>query len=291
MNLFERIGFEFFGWFIKYLRDSFEFLEGPLRILKIKKSVNEYLASALGLAFFVFSFLLAFLSVIIAVITKSLLFSIFTSFVISFVASLGTFFVYVYSPVSKVNSLGKKIEKELPFSLLSLSTFVSKDVPLEESFRLFKNSNKDMMLAKEIGDIVYYIDYMGKDIFSALETKVKFCPSKKLKDILWGIYSILKGGGDLYEFLKEKANELIDDYRRNIKEFSRKVMIFVELYLLLIVMGSLFFNILTSIFSSLNQGSSGNIVFIQFFLTAVSLPLISVMMIFMIKSVLPYEVE
>ncbi|MCD6483384.1 MAG: type II secretion system F family protein, partial [Candidatus Aenigmarchaeota archaeon] len=236
--------------------------------------------------------LLAFLTVIISIISHNPVFALFTSLIVSLISSFLTFMLYVYSPMSKVNSLGKKIDKELPFSLLSLSTFISEDVPIEESFNLFRKSNKDLLLAKEIGEIVDYVNYMGKDIYSAIETKIKYCPSQKLRDILWGMYSTMRSGGNLYEFLKEKSNEFVEEYRRNIKEFSRKVMVFIELYLLLIVMGSLFFNILTSIFSSLNQGGTGgNIVFLQFFLTAVTLPLVTVMMMFMIKSILPYEVE
>ena len=289
MKLFERIGFEFFYWALPFLKDNFEYLKEPLRILREKRSLSEYLANSLGFSFFLFSFFLSFFSVFLTITTRDIFFSLFFSLTFSLFLSIVTFLVLVYFPILKISFLSKKIDKELPLSILSLSTFISDEILLENSFELFAKTNrKRFKLAKEIGEIVEHVKYLGKDIFSALEYKITFCPSKKLRDILWGIYSTLKSGGSVAEYIRNKANELMNEYRREIREFSRKVVLFIEIYLLLIILGSLFFVILTSIFSALSQREGT--VFFQFFLSSFSLPLTTVFVILLMRSIVPYEV-
>lgn len=288
MRLFENIGFQFFSYLIPILRENYEHLKEPLRILREKRSLDEYLAHSIGFSFFCFTFLLAFLIVFLTILTKDPLFSFLLSFLVSFLFSSFSFLLLLSIPNLKIASLAKKIEKELPISLLTFSTFVSDEIPIEKSFEIFSKTNKHFKLAQEFDEIVRHVKYFGKDIFSAIEYKIMYSPSKKLREILWGIHSTLRGGGSIAEFLKSKANELMAEYRREIREFSRKIVLFVEIYLLLIVLGSLFFIVLTSIFSAISQ--QPGTVFIQFFLSTVGLPIITLMTMFLMKSIVPYEV-
>jgi len=87
-------------------------------------------------------------------------------------------------------------------------------------------------------------------------------------------------------YLKEKARSYMNEYRRKLYEFSHQLTVYIEVYLTTIVLGAIFFTILTAIMSGLGGGGSDTIL-LQFFLIFVFLPLISTLFIFLIRSISP----
>lgn len=66
--------------------------------------------------------------------------------------------------------------------------------------------------------------------------------------------------------------------------------IYIEIYLTTIVIGAIFFTILTSIMSGMSQsGSTSGTIVIQFFLIFFFMPLISALFILLIKTATPTE--
>jgi CHASE2 domain-containing sensor protein len=86
--------------------------------------------------------------------------------------------------------------------------------------------------------------------------------------------------------LKEKASTFLEDYRRRLYEFSHQLTLYIELYLVAIILGSIFFTILTAIFAGI-AGVKWDIISVQFFLIAFFIPLVSIFLIIFIKSVAP----
>ena len=77
----------------------------------------------------------------------------------------------------------------------------------------------------------------------------------------------------------------MNDYRRRIRKYSQDLSLYVEMYLTLIITGSIFFIVLSSIISSISAGL-GTIV-IQSLIVFIMLPLISVGFIFLIRAANP----
>ena len=125
------------------------------------------------------------------------------------------------------------------------------------------------------------------DVNTALERAVERTPSKNLKDLLWGILSVNKSGGDIDVYMKEKAKVFVAEYRRKIYEFSQQLSIFLEVYITAVVLGAVFFTILTAIMSGISTGGAGDVIMIQFLLIFVFIPMISLAFMVLIKAMTP----
>jgi archaellum biogenesis protein FlaJ (TadC family) len=127
----------------------------------------------------------------------------------------------------------------------------------------------------------------GLNVYDSLEKAIDRTPSKDLRDLFWTILSTLKAGGDLHAYLNEKSKSFLADYRRRLDEFSHSLSIYLEIYLTALVLGTIFFIILTSVMSGFTGMVAENIIFVQFFLIFLFVPLISVAFIILIKSASP----
>ena len=128
----------------------------------------------------------------------------------------------------------------------------------------------------------------GFDVVTALQRGIERSPSKKLKEMLYGMTSTLKSGANMNIYLKEKSVTLMADYKRKIYEFSHSLMVFVEIYLTAIVLGAIFFTVLTAIISGIAGGAT-DIVLLQFFLIFFFMPMISFVFIYLIRTSSPGE--
>ena len=111
-------------------------------------------------------------------------------------------------------------------------------------------------------------------------------PSKEMKEVLWGILSTIRAGGNLSIFLREKSKSLLEGYRRKLYEFSHNLTIYIEIYLTALVIGAIFFTVLTAVMSGIAGGGT-TILFLQFFLIFVVLPVVSIVFVLLIKSASP----
>ena len=59
----------------------------------------------------------------------------------------------------------------------------------------------------------------------------------------------LKSGASLHDYLREKANSLLAEHRRKVRRYSQDLSLFTEIYLTLVITGSIFFVVLTTIIS------------------------------------------
>jgi len=138
----------------------------------------------------------------------------------------------------------------------------------------------------EFGEEIKRIDtdvrIFGFDINTALERAIERTPSKNMKELLWGMLSTNRSGGNMSEFLEEKSKSLIAEYRRRLYEFAHSLTIYIEIYLTSIVLGAVFFVILTAIMSGLS-GGFGNVLLLQTFLIFIFLPVISAVFLYLIK--------
>jgi archaellum biogenesis protein FlaJ (TadC family) len=79
----------------------------------------------------------------------------------------------------------------------------------------------------------------------------------------------------------------MEDYRRRIRKYSQDLSVYVEIYMTLIMTGSIFFIVLSSTMS-LISGGLGTAA-LQTFIVLVLLPLLSLGFILMIKGLSPLE--
>ncbi len=288
MSFYTQLAFRIFGQVTEQIEVYFTDTKNTLKQASMKYSLQEYLSIAIMTCFLVFLMQLPFLSFAFGFVFQSFLFSFLSAITLSFAISVLLFVVFIYYPKIEADSKAKNIDNALPFAALYLSTVAGSHLPLDKIFQIFSKFSGYTAVSKEVNAINEDVKVFGFDIETSLERAVERTPSKNFKELLYGILSVVRSGGELPGFLKEKATNFMAEYRRKIVEFSRNLTVFIEIYLTSVVMGAIFFTILTAIISGIS-GTAGNIIVLQFLVIFVFLPLISIMFIVLVKSSSPGE--
>lgn len=273
-----------FPGLIDFIKNYFENLPRELKILRYKESAEFYIAKSIAIAFLTFSFSITFLTIFLNVLIKDIISSLSISFLFSSILSVFTFLIYIKLPSIKISNLSRAIDRELHESLYTFSVFVNDKTPLHISINNFIRSNPQYKLSKELNDIVKLMEFGGLDIISAIDKKIELTPSTKLTRFLFGLSSTIKSGGSIKNYVSTFAKDEIEEYRNKIRESGRKAAMIIQIYLIALVIGGMFINLIISIFS-LVQPMEG-IVEIQFFLTFILIPLVSLMIAQLIKTII-----
>jgi len=274
-----------FPGIIGFVKNFFEDLPNNLKILKYKESPELYIAKGITISLLNFVFSLTFLNILLTVITRSPIFSLTLSFLFSISFTFILSFLYLKFPSIKVSSLASAIDRELHESLYVFGVFVNDKTPLQISIKNFVLSNPNYKLSKELNDIIKLMEFGGLDILSAIDKKIELSPSKKLTRFLFGLSTTIKGGGSIKTYVSNFAKDEIEEYRNKIRDAGRKIGMVLQIYMIIILVGAMFLNIIISIFSLL-QPMEG-IIETQFLISIFLVPIASYMMARLIRAMIP----
>ncbi len=276
-----------FGGITNSIEGHFTEIRDDLQKANISYTLNEYISVMIftvALTFFIEALSIVFiLSIFGFGVAASVMIGLTSSAIISVL--LFAFF-YAY-PVSKKRSRGNKIKKVMPFAVSYMATIASSRPTPVTLFSVMSKFKEYGELSKEAKLIMRDIELLGMTLSSALKRATKRTPSAEFRDLLWGIDSVISTGGNLPDYLQGKTNEAMAEHRRSIKKYSQDLSLYVEIYLTLVITGSIFFIVLTSITAALTGGVGT--VALQTFVVLVLVPIISIFFIFMIKSISPFD--
>jgi len=279
--------YKFFGNTSKSIRGYFLDIREDLQKANINYTLDEYISTSLfttAVTFVIECILMAF---IFGILLHNIFSSIFLSLTLSLSISGVLIFLFFSYPSTVANSCGSNIKKILPFTVSYMATVASARLPPITIFRTLSKFKEYGELAKEAENIVRSVDVFGMTFSAAIKKQAKTTPSQEFKDILWGINTVISSGGDLSTFLKQKSDGLMNDYKRRIRKYSQDLSLYVEIYLTLIITGSIFFIVLSSVIASIST-DLGTIV-LQSFVVFILLPLVSIGFIVILKSMSPIE--
>lgn len=285
MGFYSRTAYKLFSGYVGSLAAYFPDLKSDLKRSRTRMSVEEFLSQAVLTAFLVFLVEVPILAFIFGFLFRSFLFAFFTAFTVSIFLSILFFYIYMNYPKVTIKDKEKKIDKSLPFSVLYLSTISSTKLPLVKTLKIFSRFGAKEIV-DEINSINTDVEMFGLDVNTALERAIGRSPSKNLREVFYGILSVVRAGGDLSVFLKEKSKDMMEGYRRKLYEFAHSLTIYLEMYLVVIILGAIFMTILTAIISGISGAATG-ILPLQFMLIFVLIPLISILFIYLVKSATP----
>ncbi len=289
MSTYTKIAMRFLGSTIEPHLHFFFDLKKDLRRSRMKISIQEYLSVSFLTCLILFMVELPLFSYIFSLLKLGIFFSIFTGITVSFSICTLFFLLFLNYPKFLMKSKAKNIDNTLPFAGIYLSTIASSGLPPHKTFEIFSKFDEYGEISKEAKNIVTDMRAFGLNINESLKRSIERTPSKKLRELFWSILSILETGGDMPTLLSQKSRSFLNDYKRKLKEFARSLSIFLEIYLTSLVLGAIFFTILTSLMSGMGGGTQSNIVFIQFFLIFIFIPLVSAGFIILIKASSPGE--
>lgn len=280
------IASRFFGKMSETLTGYFPDMRDHLKKARMKYSHQEYLSLALFTSFLVFLASLPTLSLLLSFKFPIFLFSFLFSVTLSLFLAALTFFLFISYPKLVSGSISKRLDMDLPFATLYLSSISSSKLPLHKVFEMFEKFGGKGSVVEEIRRINLDIKSFGLDVNTAMERAIDRIPSKNMQELLWGMLSVSQAGGEVDVFLKEKSATFFEEYRRKLYEFAHSLTIYLEVYLTAVIVGTIFFTVLTSLIAGI-AGVSQSIVPLQFLMIFVVIPLISISFAFLIKSIAP----
>ena len=140
----------------------------------------------------------------------------------------------------RISNRKAKIDQELPFTLSELSIIASTGLAPVQVIRRMANRSQNEAMMNEFRKIVYKIDIEGKDIVTALGETARESPSDALRGTLWDLSNMIHQGGDLDEYLRGKADEVMGLKRDIQREFIEKLATISDVYITLVLVGVLF---------------------------------------------------
>ena len=283
------VGYKLFKPIVKKYSRIFNDLENSLKIAKLPYNVDEYFAMFLLTEVLAFIFLFPILSLILNIFLKNLAISFVGAFLISLPLLGGIAVLFHIYPSQIYNGKKKKIENIIFFATVYMSTISGTGSPPHAIFNIMSKFGEFGEISKNAGEISKDINIFGLDLADALEHAAERTPSDNLKDLFWGMRSTITSGGDLKEFLDQKSKGFAEEYRRKLEQFTRTLSLFLEMYITIVVVGTIFVLVLTTIMS-LVGGFSSQLQSIQMIFIIIGLPLITAVYIVMLKAISPTEV-
>ena len=253
----------------------------------MKKTLIEYLSISILTCILIFVIEVPTLSLIFSLLGFGIFLSLFMAFFVSILLSALFFVLFTNYPKFKIRDKARAIEKSLPFAGIYLSTIASSRLPPHKIFQIFSTFEEYGEVTEEAKRIVADMEMFGLNVYDSMAKAIDRTPSKDMKDLFYAMISTLKAGGDLSVYLFEKSQSFLDNYRRKLKEFAHSLSVFLEVYLTALILGTIFFIILTSIMSGLTGAVAEDLIYMQFFLIFLFVPLISAAFIILIKSASP----
>lgn len=281
--MLEVVSLRLFGRVLAPYVDSFVSLKESLRRARMQYSVHEYLSMMVFstvvtyLVFLVSSLLFVSL---LPVPPIAYLFVIFISFIVGIV----TFLLGYSYPSLQTKNLRNRIDRALPFAIFYMATTASSGAHPLNVFKML--SLRGGIIGEEANRIYTNVRALGMDLTTALEKAAVRSPSARFAELMWGMASILTTGGDLEAYLRGRTRTAMTQYRRTLNDYAKTVALYTEIYITLIIVGSLFFIILLAIISPL---VGGNTLLLQTFLVFFFIPLVSIGFIMLLRGASPTD--
>jgi len=162
---------------------------------------------------------------------------------LTLVCAVGGYMILPFTAVSRRSRRASSIEKELPYTLSELAIMASTGLSPVEIFRRIAKRNEKEAISAEFKKTVYKMDIEGKDLISAISETARESPSLGFRETLWDLANMVHQGGNLDEYLRNKADDVMRMKRENQKAFIDKLGTYSDLYITLVLIGILFISI------------------------------------------------
>jgi flagellar protein FlaJ len=238
-----------------------------------------------GVSIFVAIFFLSFFS------GATLLISFLVSFTLSLLSVFVIFITLYFYPSLQVGNRKRILDEELPYVASHMAVLSRASLPPE---RIFKSMAQiDAMRIKSVAaeesiSVIRDVNFLGYDILSSMERRVKVSPSIKFVDFLDGFISVTRSGGDLTDYFLSSAKGLMDQARIAARQLIETLGGIAEAYIALMVVFPLLIIIMMSVMGMIGGGVGGfSTIFIMQIVTYLIIPAIVVILLLILDSIMP----
>lgn len=156
--------------------------------------------------------------------------------------------MYLY-PSQKARKRQKGIEENLPFALNHLAAIATSGIPPSSMFELLSNFEEYEEISEEAEKITRRVNTFGEDLTTALREVAERSPNDDWREVLYGILSTVETGGSLEDFLDQKAEEALFDYKMQREKEIERLSTYASFYTAILIAAPVF---LVTILSVMN---------------------------------------
>lgn len=273
------------------MEDLFRDLGNDLVLADMGYTLHEYLSMTFFSSGLIFLVSAPSLSVIVGALNPTvsgIIAGLITGLFVGVFLAVGTFIGFYTYPKAVIGKRRSDIKNNLPFATMYLSTIAGTGTPPSALFKMLGDFEEYGEISRESEKISRDIRTFGADETEAIRGAAQRTPSEEFKELLWGINSVITAGGDLRSFLQQKSKSFMTEYQRRLDKFTDTLSLLVEIYITLVIVGSVFLIIISTIMSAFGQ-SPLLIISIQLFTIIVLLPIAAATFIIIVKGVSPLE--
>jgi len=157
-------------------------------------------------------------------------------------------FMYYY-PYQRAFSRKRDLDMNLPFAVNHMSAIATSGVPPKIIFKLLAGFKEYGEISNEASKIIRNVEVFGQDITTSIQNVADYVPSKDFRELLYGILSTIKTGGNLENYLQVKAKEALFMYRIRREEHLQALSTYADFYTAVMIAAPLF---LVSILAIMN---------------------------------------
>jgi len=183
----------------------------------------------------------------------AILFGIGGSMLAGAITTIGFYFY----PAYRADGMKRQLEDELPFTTGYMAILTSAGVSPENIFSSISNLPLPLATSSPAKDIVRDVNLFGSDVISALEEASKKTPSERYKEILEGLISTIRSGGNLSAYLRAKSTQYMKLKRLSLKKYSDTLSMLAEFYVTILLTGPLMLVIMLTVMAMLGGGGLG----------------------------------
>lgn len=159
-------------------------------------------------------------------------------------------FMYIY-PSQKAKRRKNDIEENLPFALNHLSAIATSGIPPSSMFQLLNGFEEYGAISEEAGEISRRVNVFGEDLTTALREVADNSPSEDWSEVLYGILSTVETGGNLEDYIKEKADEALFDFKMEREREIERLSTYASFYTAILIAAPVFLVVILAVMNLL----------------------------------------
>ena len=273
----------------KYAKVIFKDIKTDLDKSGMRLTLEEYFSEML-LIISIMSPLLLIIGIFLTfALTSNIFFSIFSGVLLFIISIIGIFVFFMINPSNTVADRAKKIDNGIHFATLYMATLANTGTPAFIIFKVISQFKEFGEISKIAEKITQEVEVFGYNLPDSLEKHADLVPSNNLSELLWGMRATIISGGDLNTYLTEKSKTFTNVFRRRLEEYVQSMGLFMEMYITVVIVGTIFVIVLSTIMSMVG-GFMDQIQMLQIGFVAVLVPFVTVAFILLLKTISPTEV-
>jgi archaeal flagellar protein FlaJ len=271
-NKFAGFSNRFFRNYSEKISKNFQNLDLDLKKANMEILLKTYLSMALLSSTISFFVGLVIFGTLIFFNLKNFIF-----FWIPIVLPGVVFMAFYLYPSGEVSSTQKKISQEIPFATIHMTAIAGSNIEPSKIFKIVADSNEYPTIGREIRKIIIQIEVYGYDLVTSLKNVARRTANKRLAELFAGFATNISTGGSLKNYLEQKSQSFLLDYRLEREKYTQLAGTFMDIYISILIAAPLVLMMMFIVMNVSGLGVGGLSIQILLFLSIAGIALMNIL--------------